>query len=126
MQRAFVSVLSGSVEAAASFYQDLLGLTRHFDSDWFIILTHPDIAGMEFGILQRDHDIVPVSAQTAPSGVMMTFVVEDCDKVHARARVLGATIIQEPTDMPYGQRRMLVCDLDGTMVDISAPTAPVR
>lgn len=126
MQRAFVSVLSGSVEAAARFYQDLLGLTRHFDSDWFIILTHPEMAGLEFGILQRDHAIVPIQAQTVPSGVMMTFVVDDCDKVHAQAMLLGADIIQAPTDMPYGQRRMLVRDLDGTVVDISAPTAPVR
>jgi len=126
MQRAFVNVLSGSVEATATFYQELLGMSRHFESDWFVILTHPDIDGLEYGILQRDHPIVPTSVQSAPSGVMMTFVVDDCDVVHARARTMGADVIEAPVDMPYGQRRMLVRDPDGTVLDISAPTAPVR
>jgi predicted enzyme related to lactoylglutathione lyase len=123
MQRAFVSLLVESVETSAIFYENLLGMTRHFDSDWFIILTHPDMRGFEYGILQRDHPIVPNSVQAAPAGVMMTFVVGDCDSVYARAQRMGAHIIEKPTDMPYGQRRMLVCDPAGAVLDISAPTA---
>jgi predicted enzyme related to lactoylglutathione lyase len=126
MQRAFVSILSASVEASASFYEELLGMIRHFESDWFIILTHPDIDGLEYGILQRDHQIVPAAVQSAPAGVMMTFVVEDCDIVHRRAQRIGAIVIEEPTDMAYGQRRMLIRDLDGAILDISAPMALVR
>jgi predicted enzyme related to lactoylglutathione lyase len=126
MQRAFVNLLSGSVNTAADFYQNLLGMTRHYDSDWFIILTHPDIPGLEYGILQRNHPIVPAAVQTAPAGLIMTFVVKDCDIIHQRAQRLGADIIEAPTDMPYGQRRMLVRDSDGTVLDISAPTAPRR
>jgi predicted enzyme related to lactoylglutathione lyase len=121
MQRAFVNILSGSVTTAASFYEQLLGMIRHYDSDWFIILTHPDIAGLEYGLLQRDHPIVPLPVQAAPAGVMMTFVVPDCDSVHQRAQAIGADIIAAPTDMPYGQRRMLLRDPDGTVLDISAP-----
>jgi predicted enzyme related to lactoylglutathione lyase len=126
MQRAFVNLLSDSVTSAATFYEDLLGMTRHYDSDWFIILTHPDIHGLEYGILQRNHAIVPSSVQSAPAGVMMTFVVKDCDLIHHRAQCMGAEIIEPPTDMPYGQRRMLLRDRDGTVLDISAPTAPLR
>jgi len=124
MQRAFANLLSRSVETTASFYEGLLGMTRHFDSDWFVILTHPDIDGLEYGILQRDHPIVPASVQGAPAGLIMTFVVADCDAVHHRAQAIGAEIVEDPTDMPYGQRRMLVRDPDGTVLDISAPTAP--
>jgi uncharacterized glyoxalase superfamily protein PhnB len=36
-----------------------------------------------------------------------------------------ASIIEPPTDMPYGQRRMPVRDPDGTVLDISAPTASI-
>ncbi len=126
MQRAFVSVLSKSVNTSATFYEELLGMTRHFESDWFIILTHPDIQGLEYGLLQNDHEIVPAAAQGAPAGMMMTFVIEDCDTVHNRAQRIGAEIIEAPTDMPYGQRRMILRDPDGTFLDISAPTAPMR
>jgi predicted enzyme related to lactoylglutathione lyase len=122
MQRSFVNVLSNNVGNAAKFYEDLLGMKRHFDSNWFVILTHSDVAGLEFGILQRDHDVVPEVARTDSGGVIMTFVMEDCDVIHAKAKAMGADVVSVPTDMPYGQRRMLVRELDGTMLDISAPT----
>lgn len=126
MRRAFMNILSGSVEATARFYEDLLGMQRHFESDWFIILTHPDMNGLEYGILQRNHQIVPQTVQDAPAGVIVTFVLDDCDSVYRRAQSIGADVIEPPTDMPYGQRRMLVRDPDGTVLDISAPTARMQ
>lgn len=124
MNRCMTNILSADVEAAARFYEALLGLNRHFDSDWFIILTHDGVPGLEFGLLQRDHAIVPEEARAAPSGIIVTFVVEDCDAVARRAQNLGAPVLSPPTDMPYGQRRMLLRDPDGTVIDVSAPTAP--
>ena len=123
MQRAFVNILSENVAVSAKFYEELLGMTRHFDSDWFVILTHPDIDGLEYGILQRDHQIVPEAVRCMPAGVIMTFVVLDCDALYQQALRMHAEIVEKPTDMPYGQRRMLVRDPDGTVLDISAPTA---
>ena len=125
MQRSFTNVLSGDVQKTSAFYENLLGMTRHFDSDWFVILTHEDIEGLEFGILQRDHAIVPPDIRAAPAGVIVTFVVADCDEVYRRAVAAKALIIEPPADMPYGQRRMLLRDPDGTVLDVSAPTAPV-
>ena len=125
MERCFTNVLSGDVFKTAAFYENLLGMTRHFEADWFIILTHADSAGLEFGILKRDHDIVPADIRAAPAGVIVTFVVADCDETYRKAVAAGADIIGPPADMPYGQRRMLLRDPDGTVVDVSAPTAPV-
>ncbi|MEO9873971.1 MAG: VOC family protein [Roseobacter sp.] len=125
MQRSFTNVLSGDVQNSSAFYENLLGMTRHFDSDWFVILTHKDIDGLEFGILQRDHAIVPPVIRAAPAGVIITFVVTDCDEVYRKALAAEALVIEPPTDMPYGQRRMLLRDPDGTVLDVSAPTAPV-
>jgi hypothetical protein len=59
MHRSFTNVLSGDVQKSSAFYENLPGMTRHFESDWFVILIHKDIDGLEFGILQRDHAIVP-------------------------------------------------------------------
>jgi len=126
VQRSFVNILSENVDATATFYERLLKMTRHFDSDWFVILTHAGVKDLEYGILQRDHHIVPESVRAKPAGVIVTFVVSDCDSVHKRAVEMGADIVQPPTDMPYGQRRMLALDPEGTLLDISAPTAPVR
>ncbi len=125
MQRVFTNILCKNVAETAKFYENLLGMQRHFDSDWFVILTHPDVAGLEYGILQRDHESVPEGAQTTAGGVIVTFVVEDCDQVYSRAQEIGARIISKPTDMFYGQRRMLLNDPEGTVIDVSAPTAPL-
>lgn len=121
MQRAFTNILSGDVDRTARFYQDLLGMTRHYDSDWFVILTHAEMAGLEFGILDRHNAIVPEAHRASPQGIMLTFVVRDLEPVHDKARLLDADIVEAPTTMPYGQRRMLIKDPDGTLVDISAP-----
>lgn len=126
MNRCFSNILSKNVSATATFYEELLGMKRHFDSDWFVILTHANIEGLELGVLQRDHEIVPEAARAAPAGVMLTFVVDDCDAIHERALKQGALVVETPVDMPYGQRRMLLKDPDGTIVDVSAPTAPIR
>jgi len=126
MNRCFSNILSKNVSATATFYEELLGMRRHFDSNWFVILAHDNIEGLELGILQRNHEIVPEAVQAAPAGVMITFVVDDCDAVHERALKQGALVVETPVDMPYGQRRMLLKDPDGTVVDISAPTAPIR
>ena len=122
--RAFTNVLCRDVGASAAFYTQLLGLKEHFSSDWFVILTDPYQPGFEFGLLQQDHDIVPPAARGPAAGAMLTFVVSDCDLVHGTAVELGAEVIEEPTDMPYGQRRMILRDPNGMVVDISAPTAP--
>ncbi len=126
MQRAFTNILSRDVNATAEFYQSLLGMTRAHDFGWFVILTHPGVSGFEFGVLDRAHETAPAdgAAASTSAGVMVTFVVDDVEACHDRAVALGADIIAPPTDMVYGQRRMLVRDPDGTLVDVSAPVAP--
>lgn len=126
MNRSFTNILCNNTEATARFYEALLGMKRHFDSDWFIILTHENIAGLEFGLLDKTHETVPEDIRSAPAGVIVTFVVEDCDQTYAKATELQADIIEPPTDMFYGQRRMLIRDPEGTVLDISAPTAPMQ
>lgn len=121
MDRCFTNILSTNVERTAAFYEGVLGMRRHFDSDWFVILSHADIENLELAILQRDNDVVPTSVRSAPSGFMLTFVVKDCDQVHDRAVACETEVLEQPKDMFYGQRRMLLRDPDGTVVDVSSP-----
>lgn len=120
MQRGFTNILTENVGETAAFYETLLGLKPKFSSDWFVNLADPDKPDLELGILQRTSDIVPAGAQNAPAGVIITFVVDDCHAVHQRALALNADIVEEPTDMPYGQRRMILRDPAGTFVDVSS------
>lgn len=120
MQRCFTNILTTDVAATAAFYETLLGLTPKFSSDWFVNLADPQNPALELGILEQTNDIVPAGARNAPAGVMLTFVVDDCNAVHARALAENANIIEAPQDMPYGQRRMILRDPAGTFVDVSS------
>ena len=90
MNRAFTNILSSNVNKAANFYQELLGMTRHFDSDWFVVLTHANIEGLEFGILSNESEIVPEIVRASPQGVMVTFVVEDVAPIFEKAKSMNA------------------------------------
>ncbi|MEP3049133.1 MAG: VOC family protein [Roseibium sp.] len=120
MQRCFTNILTEEVAKTAAFYEALLGMKPQFSSDWFVNLVAPDNNSLELGILSRTHDIVPARAQHAPAGMIITFVVADCDAVFDKAVAGNAAIIEAPRDMPYGQRRMILRDPAGTFVDISS------
>lgn len=124
MQRSFVNILTDKVEETASFYKELLGMIPNFESDWFVNLASPQNSSLELGILSRTHEIVPSEAGDAPSGVLLTFVLGDCDEIHERAKAAGLDVVEAPRNMPYGQRRMILRDPAGTMVDVSSVSAP--
>ena len=123
MDRLFTSIFADDVRATADFYVSLFGMHKHFDSDWFVILVHADRPGIEYGILARDAEVIPDGVRAAPAGLMVTFVVADCDATFAAAKELGAAVVETPTAMPYGQKRALIRDPAGTLVDISSPIA---
>ncbi|MEM8871380.1 MAG: VOC family protein [Pseudomonadota bacterium] len=121
MKRAFTNILTGDVEGTSAFYEHLLGMNRRGDFGWFVVLGHPELTGFELGILDKAHETLKPNTATAQGGIILTFVVEDVEAVYAQSRSMGVTILQEPTDMFYGQRRLLLSDPAGTTVDISAP-----
>ena len=121
MNRAFVNILTKDVSKTATFYENLLGMTRVGDFGWFVVLSHKDVPKYEFGILDRNHATVPTAVSADPAGFIATFVVEDVGDTHAQAIAMGAEVIQEPTDLPYGQRRLLLRDPAGAVVDVSSP-----
>ncbi|MDC0116103.1 VOC family protein [Octadecabacter sp.] len=121
MKRAFTNILSGNVEETARFYQELLGMKRAGDFGWFIVLSHDDMPEFEMGVLEKDHDTIPRGLSSKPAGCILTFVVEDLEEVHTRALSMQIEILQEPTDLPYGQRRLMLRDPAGSVVDVSSP-----
>ncbi len=122
--RNFYSVLSDDLAATRDWFVSLFGYRVEFDSDWFVHLQSVDHADVELGILARDHDIVPAPVRGQPSGGMLTIVVEDVDAVHRQAVDRGLEVVEAPRDLFYGQRRMLLVDPNGLMVDVSTECPP--
>lgn len=121
MNRAFTNILCQDVDRTAGFYENLLGMYRRDDFGWFVVLGHKDMPDYEMGILDRTHETVPPGISFVQGGCLLTFVVPDVQQVYETALADKVTILQEPTDMDYGQRRLLVKDPAGTTIDVSAP-----
>ena len=123
VDRLLTNIMVGDLKASRDFYCNLLDLKVHFDSDWFVILTSQEGVKFELGLIGRDSELIPESQRGTPAGLYLTFVVANADDTYRQALAQGCAIVQEPHDTFYGQRRFLVLDLDGLMVDISSPAA---
>jgi len=122
--RILTNICSDDLQKSKEFYVKLLGFQVKYDSDWYVQLCSPEDSEIEYGIIQRDHELVPKEYQNTPNGMYVTFVVEDVDVVYGVAIDMGILIIQEPRNEFYGQRRFLVKDPNGCLVDVCSPWEP--
>lgn len=124
ISRGFPNVVTSQLRATTEWYVQLLGWGTEFESDWFVHLKSPEAPAVELGIIDAEHEIVAGVVEPTGAGALLTFVVEDVDAMYQRAVDLGLDIVEEPRDLFYGQRRMIVRDPNGTAVDVSSECAP--
>ena len=119
--RILTNICSADLAKSKEFYLALLGFNVKYDSDWYVQLCSPHDTDIEYGIIQRDHELVPREYQDTPTGMYVTFVVEDVDATYRKALDMNVTILHEPRNEFYGQRRFLAKDPDGCLIDICSP-----
>jgi len=103
------------------FYRNLLDMDVIYESDWYVVLMPSEGPRFELGIIARNSDVTPPIAANPAGGGYLTFVVEEVLVAFEQAKAMGAEIREPPTDLFYGQRRLLLRDPAGTIVDISSP-----
>jgi len=119
--RILTNICSDDLEKSKKFYIDLFGFKVKYDSDWYVQLCSPDNSELEYGIIKRNHELVPSEYQFKPNGMYVTFVVPDVDVTYGKALELGLPIVQEPKNEFYGQRRFLTQDPNGCLIDVCSP-----
>ena len=119
LNRIMTNICSDKLIETKSFYTKLFDFNVNYDSDWFIHLVSKD-KKFELGIIDKSNDLVPEGFQNSPQGFYITFVVESADELLAVAKAEEFEIVSEPEDTVYGQRRLLLRDPNGTLVDISS------
>lgn len=124
IQRTFTTIISEDLAKSRDFYVQLFGFRVDFDSDWFVHLQSPKDESLELGFLRRDHDIVPDKLRRSPAGTMIVIVVDDVDALHRTCNEAKVPVIEAPRDLFYGQRRMLLEDPNGVIVDVSSECEP--
>ena len=114
------NICSNKLPESRDYYTKLFDFNVNYDSDWFVHLISKD-KQLELGIISLTSEIVPKEIKSSPQGLYMTFVVENTDEVFEIAKAEGFEVISEPSDTFYGQRRLLLKDPNGLIVDISSP-----
>ena len=93
------------VEGAVAFYTGLFGWgTKVSDTDGFIYTTFTLNGRPNGGVW----DMTPHMPDGVPANWSVYFSVDDADEAVATARELGATIVREPTDSPFGRMAVLI------------------
>jgi len=117
------TLLTDDLRPTKTLFVDLLDFEIEFESDWFISMIGPD--GGQIATMLRTSEFIPEAHQKSTQGVVVTIVVDDVEIYFQKATALGIAIFEAPRDLPYGQRRMLIQDSSGLLLDISSPTAPL-
>ena len=120
INRLLTNICSANLTTSKIFYTKLFDFKVDYDSDWFVHLISKD-KNLELGIIDRTNKIVPKAYQTAPNGFYITFVVNNVDDLFETAKSEGFEILEASSDTFYGQRRLLLKDPDGTLIDVSSP-----
>ena len=116
-----VRVITDDVERLTTFWEQVTGLPAARPVPVFAELRTPTGtiaigAPVTVGMLG---DAAPVPGQNRSAFIELR--VADVDAVRERIAVLAVEIVLEPTDMPWGNRSMILRDPDGGLVNLFAP-----
>jgi predicted enzyme related to lactoylglutathione lyase len=108
-----ITISVAELSSALELYEGVLGLTREYTNDELAMLTTDDPA-VEVLLHRRE----PSRGDFA---VAPTFAVDDVDGTTAAAVVVGAEVVDEPSDQPWGERQAVLRDPDGHILCVVSP-----
>lgn len=121
MHLAATRIITDDVDTLVAFYERVTGATA--------ARLHPLFAEVrtDTGTLAiASSATIPLlgedaAAPRANRSVILDLLVEDVDAVYTRLQGVVATFVNEPTDMPWGNRSLLFRDPDGNLVNVFTP-----
>jgi catechol 2,3-dioxygenase-like lactoylglutathione lyase family enzyme len=108
ISRAVPNIRSDRPAETRDFFVDLFGFEVAMDLDWVMTLASPDDPAVQITIISGDDMAAP--------GI--TVGVADVDAVHAKAVERGLEIAYPLRDEPWGVRRFMLREPNGTVVNV--------
>lgn len=124
MRLAYTRLVTDDVPRMTTFYAALLGVTPQGSDDYVELRPGGAILAIvsRRAAEQMHGGEWPAAANRS---AILEFEVSDVDDERARIDGLVSDWLQQPKDMPWGNRSMLFRDPDGNPVNIFSPT-PAR
>ena len=121
MHLAATRVFTDDVDALVTFYEKATGLAATRLHPLFAELRTPT-GTLAVASTTTVPLLGPGAAESrANRSVCLDFQVDDVDATHRTLRNVVETFVNEPTDMPWGNRSLLVRDPDGNLVNFFTP-----
>jgi predicted enzyme related to lactoylglutathione lyase len=119
-----VRVITDDVNRLADFYELVTGGTAIRNADIFAELSTGS-ATLAIGSSRTVPLFGPGAAEPAQNrSAIIEFLIPDVDAEYARLRDVVDSWVNEPTDMPWGNRSLLLRDPDGNLVNLFTPVTP--
>ncbi len=114
------------LEAAKSFYAEILGFDVVFAGDWYVHLVSK--SGVQVGFLLPNQPTQPPIFQKpfVGQGVIFSLEVDDADTAFATAKSKSLNIVLELQSEDWGQRHFCIQDPNGVYVDIVQSFEPTE
>lgn len=127
MHLAATRIITDDVDALVAFYEGVTGVAAERLHPLFAELRTP--AGT---LAIASSATVPLLGENAAEAranrsVMLDFRVDDVDATYDALQDVVDEFVNAPTDMPWGNRSLLIRDPDGNLVNLFTPVAaPAR
>jgi predicted enzyme related to lactoylglutathione lyase len=107
------------------FFLQCFDMRVVFEASWVVMLSHRDDGSISLGLMASDHPSSPPGPEIFEGqGIIWTVQVDDAATLHARLTAKGVPIPHPLTDAPWGQRRFMVRDPSGVLVDVVEQIEP--
>lgn len=112
-----ICIITGNVSRLAQFYRELFDTTSEGNEE------HTTVRIGGFGLALWKQSIPECSREENSKQIRkhhysLMFSSTDVDQTCERAKKLGATILEEPADQPWGCRAFVMSDPDGNHIDV--------
>lgn len=114
---AYTGLIVKDPAQSRDFYTIHLGFEIQIETGEYVHLKHP-ATGLELALLKAgelDH-MKELENATTGTGLWIGLEVENSDEESARLWDAGVTIVQPPTDQPWGERTIVIRDPDGVLI----------
>lgn len=107
------------------FYVEQLQFEVVFEASWFLLVAGPGPRSPLIAFMHSSHPSAPPGPETfAGRGMIWTLQVGDAAAAYADVQSLGLPVPYQLTEEPWGQRRFMLRDPAGLLLDIVEQTVP--
>ena len=106
-----INLLVRDVKAECVFLETVFGMTAHQATTDFAIITHGrDVFQLHSDGTYHSHPLLGLLPEQPPrgAGLEIRLYGTDPDAAAAKAKGIGATILESPTDKPHGLREAFI------------------